>query len=145
MLPEAPPEPPKASAPVREIRLALPGSEQRVEVKLTDRGGEVQVSVRTADGQLADRLRQNLPALTSRLAESGMRAETWHPPASGSDRREFKEIPTAASSDSSDAQPRQDGRRQDRESEPRQPRVLEQTDRSKEKGKDFTWLMSTLR
>jgi flagellar hook-length control protein FliK len=141
-----PPEPPKASGPAREIRLTLGGGDQRVEVKLTDRGGELQVGVRTADGQLAGRLRENLPALTTRLAESGMRAETWHPGAStGSGSQDVKETSPANSGDPSDPQPRQDGRKQDRENQPRQPQAGEENDQRKEKRKDFTWLMSTLR
>src|SRR5438034_8546698 len=134
--PEAPPEPPKTAGPAREIRLALAGGEQRVEVKVSDRGGEVQVAVRTVDGHLAERLRENLPVLTSRLAESGIRAETWHPPASGgSEWRETKETSSASFADTSDQQPRQDGREQEHGREPRQPRVVEETDQSKDKRK----------
>jgi len=141
---ETPSEPAKAPAPAREIRLAVSGGEQRVEVKLRERGGELQVAVRTPDAHLAERLRENLPALTSRLAESGLRAETWHPPASGSGEwREIKETSPASFADTSDPQPGQDGREQERE--PRQPRVVEETDQPKDKRKDFTWLMSTLR
>src|SRR5207249_1285037 len=113
-------EPAKAPAPAREIRLAVSGGEQRIEVKLRERGGELQVAVRTVDGHLAERLRENLPALTSRLAESGIRAETWHPPSGGGEWREAKEISSASFADTSDPQPRQDGREQERGREPRQ-------------------------
>src|SRR5262249_9216197 len=51
--PEVRPEPPKTFAPVREIRFEVAGAERRVEVKVSDRGGEVQIAVRTPDDHLA--------------------------------------------------------------------------------------------
>ena len=138
------PEPPKATGPARDIRLAVAGGEQRVEVKLSDRGGELQVAVRTPDGHLAERLRENLPALSSRLAESGIRAETWHPSASAdSDLRQTREVATANSGEQADSQPGHKGREQQDEGEARPPRVTEEIEHKKEKGKEFAWLMST--
>lgn len=73
------PEPPPPVSPARDIRLQVTGGERRVEVRLTERAGEVQVSVRTPDSQLAGALRDDLPALSARLQQTGFRAETWHP------------------------------------------------------------------
>jgi hypothetical protein len=79
----APPEPaPRWSAPAREIRLQVTGGEERVDVRLTEHRGEVQVAVRTPDSRLTEALRNDLPALSARLEQNGFRAETWHPAAS---------------------------------------------------------------
>ena len=55
--------------------LQVTGGDQRVDVRLTERAGEVQVSVRTPDSQLAGALRDDLAALSARLEQSGFRAE----------------------------------------------------------------------
>ena len=72
-------EPATPVSPARDIRLQVTGGDQRVDVRLTERAGEVQVSVRTPDSQLAGALRDDLAALSARLEQSGFRAETWHP------------------------------------------------------------------
>ena len=84
--PAAPPAPPRGETPAppppaaaREIRLQVSGQEHRVDVRLTERAGEVQVAVRTPDSRLAGVLREDLPALAARLEQTGFRAETWHP------------------------------------------------------------------
>jgi hypothetical protein len=77
--PASAPEPAPAVSPARDIRLQVTGGERRVDVRLTERAGQVQVSVRTPDSQLAGALRDDLPSLSARLEQSGFRAETWHP------------------------------------------------------------------
>ncbi len=136
-------DPPKHPAAVREIRLELSGNDQRVEVKLSDRAGELQVAVRTGDSQLADRLRENLPTLSSRLEQGGMRAETWHPVAAAAgDWRQTEETSTA-SGGQPDTPSQHQGHGQGREHEAQRPRALEEDQQSKEKGKDFEWFLST--
>lgn len=73
------PEPSPPGSPARDIRLQVAGGDRRVEVRLTERAGEVQISVRTPDSQLAGALRDDLATLSARLEQSGFRAETWHP------------------------------------------------------------------
>lgn len=73
------PEPAPPVSPARDIRLQVAGGDRRVDVRLTERAGQVQVSVRTPDSQLAGALRDDLAALSARLEQSGFRAETWHP------------------------------------------------------------------
>lgn len=73
------PEPAAPVSPARDIRLQVAGGDRRVDVRLTERAGEVQVSVRTPDSQLAGALRDDLAVLSARLEQSGFRAETWHP------------------------------------------------------------------
>jgi hypothetical protein len=123
--PPLPPEPPKSTDAARNIRLELSGGDQRVEVRLMDRGGEIQVAVRTADSHLAGTLRENLPALSARLSENGFHTES--PQDSG-------------------LQQHRDSREQHaRQQQQQQQEQQQHPDRSKQKGKDFEWLMSTLR
>jgi len=82
--PPTPSEPPRESA-VRELSLSVSGPSAngrtagQVSLRVVERGGEVQVAVRTTDPQLAGDLRQNLPDLVSELSGRGYRAETWQP------------------------------------------------------------------
>ena len=69
------------------------------QVRFVESGGEVRVSVRTADEGLAQNLRTHLNDLTQRLSDGGMPAEVWKP------------APNAASSQNdSQQQFQQDGR-----------------------------------
>lgn len=140
----------KPPAAARNIQLDVNGGDRRVEVRLTERGGEVQVAVRTADTHLAGALREDLPALSSRLAESGFRAETWHPapPAASTGAGEWHKL-TEPSPGGTPQDPngrsRQNGGQPGGDSQPRQPKTSEQQPNRKDQGKDFTWLMSSLR
>ena len=144
-LASAPEQPPPAAA--RDIRLEVNGGGQRVEVRLMERGGEVHVAVRTPDAHLADSLREDLPALSSRLTESGFRTETWRPGASGGPEwHRQAELSAAGSPQDSSGQSRQNGRQQQPgDQPPARQKVPEEQLYRKEKGKDFEWFMSTLR
>ncbi len=79
----ASPEPTPPPAPGQGIqgiavRIALPDAPP-VDVQITDRGGQVQVAVRTPDPGLQSSLRQDLGTLVSSLERSGYRAETFVP------------------------------------------------------------------
>src|SRR5205823_2302833 len=111
----------KAPGAARDIRLEVSAGDQRVEVRLRERAGDVHVTVRTPDAGLAGALREDLPALSTRLNESGFRAETWRPDAPAGHHH---------------------GREQHHR--PPQPKVPEEQLNRKEKGKDFKWFMSTL-
>lgn len=65
------------------VRLTDAG-DARVELKVTEHSGEVRVSVRTADADLAGSLRENLGDLVHKLEQSGFRADTWNPSQSSS-------------------------------------------------------------
>lgn len=70
----------RASDSVREISLRLSNPEQgAVQVRLSERAGELQVTVRTPDTGLTRGLRDGLPDLMGRLQVNGYRAETWQP------------------------------------------------------------------
>jgi hypothetical protein len=145
----AKPEAPQAPA-VRDMKFEVTGGQQRVEVRLSERAGQVQMTVRTADEPLANTLRENLPALNARLAESGFKSEAWHPAASSTNelRHTAGSGPRGASQDTNpdaDAQPRQQDREPPDGAAQRRPKSPQEVTPQKEKGKDFSWLMSSLR
>jgi hypothetical protein len=132
------------STSARNIEIQLNQGDQRVNVRLSERGGEVHVSVRTQDAQLAGALRQDLPSLSGKLEQSGFRAETWHPAAPHT--AEHSPSQSAGSNQSRDEQnqPRQGGQQQQQEPRRPKPEVVQSTTDSK-KVKDFQWFMSQQR
>jgi hypothetical protein len=107
----------------------------------------VHLAVRTPDTHLASALREDLSALSSRLTESGFRAETWHPGASGTGDWHRQAEPSAGGTPQDpDSQQCQNGRdQQAADQQPQQPKVPEEQHNQKQKGKDFEWFMSTMR
>lgn len=120
-MPETP-QPPK-SLPVRELRLEVDQGERKVEVHLIERAGDVHVAVRTPDVRLAGEIRENLPALSSRLEQTGYRTETWQ----GSQDR------------SRHAQDEREHPQRQQQTPP------EELPKRKHKGQPFAWLMASLR
>jgi hypothetical protein len=133
----------RAGPEAHDIRLEVAGGDRRVEVRLTERGGEVRVAVRTADSHLAGTLRENLPALSSKLVESGFRTETWHPASAAAERRTAE---TAAGGPARDAnqQSQEHGGGRQSDADSRHPKAPHEQIPRKDKGKDFAWLMSSL-
>jgi flagellar hook-length control protein FliK len=50
-----------------------------VDVRVSQRAGDVEVTVRTPDTNLAQSLRQHLPELSERLSQSGIHGHVWQP------------------------------------------------------------------
>jgi len=74
---EPPAEPPTSP---HDIRVRVPDNNGgSTQVRFVESGGEVRVSVRTADEGLAQNLRAHLNDLTQRLADGGLPAEFWKP------------------------------------------------------------------
>ena len=70
---------------VKDISLRLSDKDQNsVQVRLSERAGELRVSVRTPDAGLTRGLRDGLSDLVGRLEHNGYRAETWQPAESSS-------------------------------------------------------------
>jgi hypothetical protein len=139
--------PPPAVA-AHDIKLQIAGEgDQRVEVRLTERGGDVFVAVRTPDGRLASDLRQDLPNLAARLEQSGYRATTWQPAAGGERERLTDPKTTASPQDSAGQQDSQNGREQQRD--PEDPQQQGQAQPAKpgqsQPGRDFARLLSAIR
>lgn len=75
----APPDMPGSGA-ARDIALRLSSDDQSaVEVRLSERAGEVHVAVRSADPQMAESMRAHLPELVDRLGARGFDTEIWRP------------------------------------------------------------------
>jgi hypothetical protein len=131
---------------VRDIKFEITGGERRVEVRLSERGGEVKMTVRTPDTHLASALRENLPTLSSRLAESGFKSEAWHPAASSTN--ELRHTAESAAGDAS-RDSHTPHREQNRDSQDgagqRRPKSPQELLPQQQKGRDFAWLMSSLR
>lgn len=138
---DLPPETPQPASPARDIRLQVNG-EQRVDVRLTERAGEVQVAVRTQDPRLAGALRDELPALSARLEQSGFRAEAWHPDTQKPEAFLRANESHAPGGWSDDRQPGRHGSRQQQESSARQPQPPNHGDSPP---KEFSWLFSSLK
>ena len=135
---------------VRDVKFEITGDERRVEVRLSERAGEIKLTVRTPDGPLAGTLRENLPQLSARLAESGLRNEAWHPAAtSKGEWRNTAETSQSGGTRDGEQQPGQQDRGSQGGDQRRQrnhsPEPTDSTLGSKQKGKDFAWLMSSLR
>ena len=155
--PEAPahlqaavPAEPKPEVPrpltARDIKLEVAGGESRVELRLTERAGEVKVAVRTADSGLSSSLRDNLPELTSKLAGSGFKTDPWRPSASPAEAaRHVAESAAGNTSQDADPQSRQQDPQSQQDSGQRRPKPSPQFISNNQKGRDFAWLMSTLR
>jgi hypothetical protein len=66
--------------PARQISLKLVGEDSaKVSVDLSERGGKVQIAVRSADPELARSLRTDLGDLVGRLESKGFKTEAWVP------------------------------------------------------------------
>jgi len=93
-----PPAAPPASAHNFSVRVP-DNNGGSTQVRFVESGGEVRVSVRTADEGLAQNLRTHLNDLSQRLAEGGISAEIWKPAAD-----------SASSQNNNQHQPDRDGR-----------------------------------
>ena len=133
---------PAAGGATREIRLELRDADARVDVRLVERAGVVQVDVRTPDGHLAESLRSDLPALTARLEQTGLRAETWHnAPADSATRIKVAEPASSAGFQSSQNQSRREGGGRDpRDGQPQEKRQ----NQPQPEPKEFSWLYTSL-
>ena len=95
---EPPAAPPTSS---HDIRVRVPDNNGgSTQLRFLESGGEVRVSVRTADEGLAQNLRTHLNDLTQRLSDGGMPAEMWKPVST----------PTSSSQSDSHQPNHQDGR-----------------------------------
>ncbi len=75
---ELPAAPPANSA--NEIVVRIPDATDRgTDVRFVERAGEVNVTVRTTDSEMAQSLRSGLGDLSARLEQNGIRAEMWKP------------------------------------------------------------------
>lgn len=73
-------QPTNAPAPLRNILLQVGGgAEERVDVQLAYRSGDLHVAVRSGSADLAHDLRQGISELVGKLESGGYHAEVWRP------------------------------------------------------------------
>ncbi|MCU1336604.1 MAG: hypothetical protein JWO19_2185 [Bryobacterales bacterium] len=112
-----PPAAPPTSA--RDIRVRVPDNNGgSTQVRFVESGGEVRVSVRTADAALAQNLRSHLSDLTQRLADGGMPAEIWKPGSAAASSQNDNHQPDREGRGSDGQRSGQQGEQQDRQKRP---------------------------
>jgi hypothetical protein len=131
-----------APSAANDIKIALNDNGQRVELRVTERAGDIHVTVRTPDSQLATAMREDLPALSSRLEQSGFQSEMWHPAASTSS--ESRAIEVSSGSGAYESR-EQHGGRQSQEDPQQNHRNPQQTLIRKSDRKEFSWLLESIR
>ena len=79
-------EPPSVSpatppqGPMKELTMRIEAAEgQKVDVRIVQRAGDLQIAVKSADDVTTQGLRHGLADLANRLNETGYHAETWRP------------------------------------------------------------------
>lgn len=129
----------------RSLQLDLNSAGERVAVRLAERGGTVQVDVRTSDSRLAGALREDLPQLAARMEQTGFRAEAWHPATAATPDRLRPAAPATAPEDMQQ-DPRQGHNRESQEEDRRRNSGSGQTSApGKQNQKDFQWLFTSIR
>jgi hypothetical protein len=96
---------------------------------------------------LAGDLRQNLPALATKLEQSGLHATTWQP-GSSSVRERIADPQSGASGQDSQSQARQNGREQQRDQQQQKQKGAANPANAaqpSEPGRDFASLLSAIR
>ena len=138
------PVPPRAATPAHDIQLQVNRGDQRVDVRVIERAGEVHVAVRTQDTQLAGALRQDLPALSVRLDETGFRSSTWHPGAGLAEplSRALETSPSGNSQQRQESSPH-NGQQQD-QPPPHRPKPPVEEGGSETQRKEFSWLFTQI-
>jgi hypothetical protein len=70
----------KPPQPVKQLSIQVgQGQQEKVELRVVERAGELQVSVRAANPDLAQGLRQGLSDLVGQLEQNGYHADAWRP------------------------------------------------------------------
>lgn len=71
--------PPAQPAPLKQFDIRIPNESGGVTVRVQERAGSVEVSVRSSDAQIASSVSETLPDLVQQLDQQGFNAETWTP------------------------------------------------------------------
>jgi hypothetical protein len=122
----SPPAAPSSSG--RDFTVRIPDLTDRgTNVRFVERGGEVHVSVRTGDAELAQLLRGGLGDLSGRLQHTGVQAEVWRPgsDASHSDSQAQSSDPRDSGGRRNQSGAQRDGEDQPSEDKPRWVEELE--------------------
>ena len=126
----------KAAGPLKDLSIQVgQTANDKVEVRVVDRAGELQVAVRAANPDLAQGLRQGLSDLTDRLEQNGFRAEAWRPSGSVSTVQSTggaQQKSTQFQNDGSQSQSggSQQGRQQNNQQQSQRPRWVQELEGS---------------
>jgi hypothetical protein len=138
--------PTTAAGAAHDIKLELNGGGgERVEVRLTERNGDIHVAVRTPDGRLSDAMREDLPALAAKLEQSGFRTDPWQAGAAAGGERRAVENGAGNASQDSQEHGGQDQQQKQNHPQQQQQRELPNAPNRKSDRKDFAWLLQTYR
>lgn len=122
----------KAAGPMKDLSIQVGQTQNdRVEVRMVDRGGELQVAVRAANPDVAQGLRQGLSDLSDRLEQNGFHAETWRPGTSvtavqGTGETQQKSTQFQRDGSQSQSGGSQQGRQQNSQQQPPRPRWVQE-------------------
>ena len=134
---------PKAAGPLKNLSIQVAqNGQQKVELQVQERSGELLVAVRSGDADVVHGLRQGLPELVNRMEQSGFRSEGWRPSGVVA-----AEAPSDAARQSTsghrngDSQPQpgfsQHDREQHEQRRPSRPEWVEEFENSQSDGKRF--------
>jgi hypothetical protein len=106
----------KPSQPLKQLSIQV-GQEQqqRVQVQVVERAGELQVAVRAANPDLAQGLRQGISDLVGQLQQNGFHADAWRPGTPAGAAPAAAEKPQTQAGSQNDNSQSQSGSGQDRQ------------------------------
>jgi len=106
----------KPLQPLKQLSIQM-GQEpqQRVELRVVERAGELQVAVRTANPEVAQGLRQGISDLVGQLEQSGYHADAWRPGAAAGATQMAAEKPQTQAGPQNNNSQSQSGSQQDRQ------------------------------
>jgi hypothetical protein len=142
---EALPLPAAQPSAATDFKIAVNDNGQRVDLRVMQRAGEIHVAVRTPDAVLATSLREELPALSAKLEQSGFHPEIWRPAATEDGSRKARDI---SAPDGAAREAAGEGRRQQdqpREGQQQDPRNAPSSANRKIDRKEFRWLFQSMR
>jgi len=125
---EAPPAPTSGNHDIT-IRIPDATTDQGTAVRFVERAGEVHVSVRTSDTEMAQTLRGGLNDLVTRLEDGGIRTQVWQPGADASTSQNNSQQPFA-DPDGSNGRQHSSGSNSEQEPKHNQPRWVEELEGS---------------
>ena len=126
----------KPSEPLKQLSIQVGDARQeRVELRVVEQAGQLQVAVRAASPELTQGLRQGLSDLVGRLDQSGFHAEAWRPGATAGAVQgpaETRQENTQAQSNGSQGQPgsSQQGRQQGNPNQSQRPQWVDELEGS---------------
>jgi hypothetical protein len=134
----------KAAGPLKELSIQVGQTQQdRVQLRVVDRSGEVQVAVRASNPDVAQGLRQGLSDLVDRLQQNGFRTEAWRPGGSvtsvqGTGETRQKEMQFQRDGSQQQSGSQQQGRQQNPQNQTYRPRWVQELEGSLSDGSNFT-------